>query len=81
DSRKSSFGDKKKPFGYTNNPKYFNKSSDQTSEGSDKKNSFFKGKKKFKNTINNLNRCGFDIFIKNIQNIIYLSFLEKSLIR
>ncbi|MBT4875097.1 MAG: hypothetical protein HON48_07810 [Desulfobacula sp.] len=34
-------------------------------------------KKKINNTINNLDRCGFDIFIKNIQNIKYLSFLKK----
>jgi superfamily II DNA/RNA helicase len=49
DSRQSSFGDKKKPFGYTNNPKYFNKISGESSEEFDKKNSSFKGKKKFKN--------------------------------
>ncbi len=49
DSRKSSFGDKKKPFGYTNNPKYFNKKPGDSFEDTDKKNSSFKEKKKFKN--------------------------------
>ena len=49
DSRKSSFRDKKKPFGYTNNPKYFNKKPSDSFEDVGKKNSSFKGKKKFKN--------------------------------
>jgi superfamily II DNA/RNA helicase len=49
DSRKSSFGKKKKPFGYTNNPKYFDKKPDVANNDSDKSNSSFKGKKKFKN--------------------------------
>jgi len=49
DSRKSSFRDKKKPFGYTNNPKYFNKKPGDSFENVGKKNSSFKGKKKFKN--------------------------------
>ena len=49
DSRKSSFRDKKKPFGYTNNPKYFNKKPGDSFEDVGKKNSSFKGKKKFKN--------------------------------
>ena len=49
DSRKSSFSDKKKQFGYTNNPKYFNKVADSSTEKTDKKKSPFKGKKKFKN--------------------------------
>ena len=49
DSRKSSFRDKKKPFGYTNNPKYFNKKAGESFEDVGKKNSSFKGKKKFKN--------------------------------
>ncbi len=48
DSRKSSFKDNKKKFGYTNNPKYFNKKPDESFENS-KKNSSFKGKKRFKN--------------------------------
>ena len=48
-SRKLHFKDKKKKFGYTNNPKYFNKKPDESFENSDKKNSSFKGKKKFKN--------------------------------
>ena len=49
DSRKSSFKDKKKPFGYTNNPKYFNKKPSNSFEDLGKKNSSFKGKKKYKN--------------------------------
>jgi superfamily II DNA/RNA helicase len=49
DSRKSSFGDKKKPFGYTNNPKYFNKKSNNSSEDEGEKKFSFKAKKKFKN--------------------------------
>ena len=49
DSRKSGFGKKKKPFGYTNNPKYFNKTENPSDEKSNKKESTFKGKKKFKN--------------------------------
>ena len=48
-SRKSNFGSKKKPFGYTNNPRFFNKTTDSSSERTDKKKSSFKGKKKFKN--------------------------------
>jgi ATP-dependent RNA helicase DeaD len=49
DSRNSDFKDKKKPFGYTNNPKYFGKKSSDGSVDLDKKESTFKGKKKFKN--------------------------------
>ena len=49
DSRKSSFGDKKKLPGFTNNPKYFGrKPSDNSSVEFDKKGFGFKGKKKFK---------------------------------
>ena len=40
---------RKKPFGYTNNPKYFDKKPDVANNDSDKRNSSFKGKKKFKN--------------------------------
>ena len=39
---------RKKKFGYTNNPKYFNRKPDVSFEDS-KKNSLFKGKKRFKN--------------------------------
>ena len=48
--KKSSFKDKKKKFGFTNNPKYFDRkpSNDQTS-GNKKKDFKFKKKKKFKN--------------------------------
>ena len=49
DTRKSGFKGKKKSFGYTNNPKYFNKQVEDSSEKRDKKNSTFKNKKKFKN--------------------------------
>ncbi len=49
DTRKSSFRDKNKKFGYTNNPKYFNKKPDESFENSEKKDSFLKGKKRFKN--------------------------------
>ncbi len=42
------FKDKKKPFGYTNNPKYFDRKPNQTSKEENKR-SLFKGKKKFKN--------------------------------
>ena len=38
-----------RPIGYTNNPKYFNKKSDETFENSEKKSSSLKGKKRFKN--------------------------------
>jgi superfamily II DNA/RNA helicase len=50
DSKKSRFKDKKKKFGFTNNPKYFDKkpSSDLTTD-SNKKKFKFKTKKKFKN--------------------------------
>ena len=49
-NKKFSFKDKKKKFGFTNNPKYFDRKSlnDQTS-GNKKKDFKFKGKKKFKN--------------------------------
>ena len=46
---KSDFKGKKKPFGYTNNPKYFGKKNIERNEDLDRKNSSFKGKKKFKN--------------------------------
>ena len=46
---KKIFRNKKKPFGYTNNPKLFNKTTDSSSERTKKKKSSFKGKKKFKN--------------------------------
>ena len=48
DSHISKSNDKKKPIGYTNNPKYFNKQSNETNKEG-RKRSFFKGKKKFKN--------------------------------
>ena len=49
DAKKSDFRDKKKPLGYTNNPNYFGKKPlDDSSTDFDKKNSRFKGKKKFK---------------------------------
>ena len=45
----SYFKDKKKKFGFTNNPKYFNKKpSNDLDIKSDKKDFKFKGKKKFK---------------------------------
>ncbi len=48
--QKSSFKDKKKKFGFTNNPKYFDKkSSNDLTQDSHKKNFRFKTKKKFKN--------------------------------
>jgi ATP-dependent RNA helicase DeaD len=49
DGGNSDFEGKKKPFGYTNNPKYFGKKTNEESVDLDKKNSSFKGKKKFKN--------------------------------
>ena len=49
DSRKPSFDNKKKPYGYTNNPKFFNKTTDSSSERTDNKKTSFKNKKKFKN--------------------------------
>ena len=46
---KSSFGDKSKPSGFTNNPKYFGKKPSESLGSSTKKKDFtFKGKKKFK---------------------------------
>ncbi len=48
DSKNSDFKRKKKPFGYTNNPKYFGKKNGDVNENLDKKNSSFKVKKKFK---------------------------------
>ena len=47
--RKSNFLDKNKSLGYTNNPKYFIKRSDNNTQKKDKKNHSFKGKKRFKN--------------------------------
>ena len=44
---KSKFIDKKQSFGFTNNPKYFGKKSDEVFEKEDKRSSF-KGRKKFK---------------------------------
>ena len=49
DSRKSKHKNNKKPFGYTNNPKYFGKKSNNGEKDSNKKNFSFKGKKRFKN--------------------------------
>jgi ATP-dependent RNA helicase DeaD len=49
DGRKSDFRGKKKTFGYTNNPKYFEKKTNAGSENLDKKDTSFKGRKKFKN--------------------------------
>jgi superfamily II DNA/RNA helicase len=49
DTRNSDFKGKKKPFGYTNNPKYFVKKTSDESVDLDKKVFTFKGKKKFKN--------------------------------
>ena len=48
DSHTSKLKNKKKPLGYTNNPKYFNNRSNETAKKDNKK-SFFKGRKKFKN--------------------------------
>ena len=49
-SRKSSFKDRKKKVGFTNNPKYFDKrNSNESTAGTDKKEFKFSGKKKFKN--------------------------------
>ena len=46
---KSSFGDKSKPTGFTNNPKYFGKKTSESSKTIvDKKSSDFGEKKKFK---------------------------------
>tara|TARA_X000001036_G_scaffold435379_1_gene476507 strand:+ start:923 stop:2338 length:1416 start_codon:yes stop_codon:yes gene_type:complete len=50
DFRKKKFkGKKKKPFGYTNNPNYFNKKSNDESVNKNKGPTSFKSKKKFKN--------------------------------
>jgi len=50
DFRKKKFkGKKKKPFGYTNNPNYFNKKSNDESVNKNKGTTSFKSKKKFKN--------------------------------
>jgi ATP-dependent RNA helicase DeaD len=50
DSRSSSFGDKKKYSGYTNNPNYFGKKPVENSSTINEKKDFgFKKKKKFKN--------------------------------
>ena len=50
DSRSSSFGDKKKYSGYTNNPNYFGKKPVENSSSINEKKDFgFKKKKKFKN--------------------------------
>jgi superfamily II DNA/RNA helicase len=46
--RNRQFQKKKKPFGYTNNPKYFDRKSNETSEN-DNKSFKYKNKKKFKN--------------------------------
>ncbi len=46
--RNKNFKDKKKRFGYTNNPKYFGRKSDETNKENSKRSSF-KTKKKFKN--------------------------------
>ena len=48
DNKNFNFKGKKKPFGYTNNPKFFGVKSDKLIENSDNKNSSFKGNKKFK---------------------------------
>ena len=48
DRRNSDIKGKKKPFGYTNNPKYFDRKSNETSEN-DNKSLKYKNKKKFKN--------------------------------
>ena len=47
-NQRKKFRDKKKPLGYTNNPKYFNNRSNETVKENNKKSSF-KGRKKFKN--------------------------------
>ncbi len=47
-NQRKNFKKKKKPFGYTNNPKYFDKQSNEIKKEDNKKSSF-KGKKKFKN--------------------------------
>ena len=39
---------KKKPFGYTNNPKYFDKSTNELDRNNNNKRSSFKSKNKFK---------------------------------
>ena len=50
DSRSSSFGDRKKSFGFTNNPKYFGiKPLETSSADGDRKDFNYKRKKKFKN--------------------------------
>jgi len=48
DDKNKNFKGKKKRFGYTNNPKYFDRKSDETTKENSKR-SPFKGKKKFKN--------------------------------
>ena len=47
DKRNKSFKDKKKPFGFTNNPKYFNKKNNENTKENNNKSSF-KARKKFK---------------------------------
>ena len=49
DGKKSSSKNTKKPFGYTNNPKYFGKKPNDSGVDFNKKRSSFKGKKKYKN--------------------------------
>ena len=49
-SRKSSFKDRKKKIGFTNNPKYFSKKNlNESTADTNKKDFKFSGKKKFKN--------------------------------
>ncbi len=47
-NKKSKYKNKNKKFGYTNNPKYFNKKSDYIEKDLNEKKFSFKGKKKFK---------------------------------
>ena len=48
DLNESKYKNKNKKFGYTNNPKYFNKKSDYIEKDLNEKKFSFKGKKKFK---------------------------------
>ena len=64
-SKRFSFKEKKKKFGFTNNPNYFDKKpSNDSTPDSNKKNFNFKGKKKFKNR-KRPKKFGFKRFKKN----------------
>jgi ATP-dependent RNA helicase DeaD len=49
DNKKIDYRDKKKATGFTNNPKYFGKKTDETAKTDDDRRPSFNNKKKFKN--------------------------------